>query len=113
MDAKEIIRDDKDISVLLMGTEVTVTSKVWGERELRRRRGRVVGLEPRMYLNLLQNGSGGHIVFCGVAEGIVKIEDSDGRTLYENGDVEAAYSYRQKSDSQRDDLREKGVFYHP
>ena len=105
--------DDKDISTLFMRQEVIITSKVWGERELTRRRGKVVGLEPRMSLNLVQNGAGGHIVFCGAAEGIVRIEDSSVRILYENGDVEEAYRFRQNTELQRDDLRKKGVFYKP
>jgi hypothetical protein len=113
MDDNEIIRGDKDISALFMGKQVTVTSKEWGKRDLTPKRGTVTGLEPRMYLNLVQNGTGGHIVFCGAAEGIVKIEDGQGKVLYENRDVEEAYKYRQNDENKRNALREKGVFYQP
>ena len=64
-------------------------------------------------LNFLQGGVSFPIVFCGPEEGIVRIEDQDRRVLYENSAVQEAYTRRQNTELQRDELREKGVFYRP
>ena len=66
------IRDNGDITKLLMGKEVTVISKEWGEkRELTQRRGRIVGLELGISLSIFFRGELVSLLFFAVQKKVL------------------------------------------
>ena len=105
---------DEEIIDELLGKEVRVFCSEFEKDELKEFSGKILDVGPRYFLRLEKNSfSGGHIVFCGIGDGIYKIIDSHtDRLYYQNESIIGAYKNRLvEDDKTRDELREKGIFY--
>ena len=115
------------IAEKLKGREVTLFVKQRGKDDLIRRTGTVERINPLRTL-LLSGTDAGHNVFCGVSEGIVRMEGEDGGVLYQHDGVLGEYSRSRglhheidsillpskrakKIDEAYDGLRQQGRFY--